>query len=313
MSRHSKIPTMTHSAIRDNPRTLLRYYVFLLGSLVCIWAVSWPIIKIAVKEVPPIWLGFLRYTIAASLMFAAVAITRNMVMPLKSDWPLIVVSGSLQMAAYAALTGLALVALPPGRASVLAFSTPIWVVPLGAWLLSERMSPRNLVGVAFGMLGIAAIASPVLLQARVDEAIAYLALVLASMCWALSIVFVRRHRFTASTFALAPWQMLISSLLLLPFALLFEGSLPAPGPTGFLALAFLGPVSTGFAYWAVVETGRYFRAGTMSVALLATPSLGIVISAVTLGEAIDHVLIAGVVMVACGIWMASIARKDSNS
>ena len=51
------------------------------------------------------------------------------------------------MAAYSALTALALTILPPGRASVLAFSTPIWVVPLAAWRLQERAPRAALFGV----------------------------------------------------------------------------------------------------------------------------------------------------------------------
>jgi drug/metabolite transporter (DMT)-like permease len=39
----------------------------------------------------------------------------------------------------------------------------------------------------------------------------------------------------------------------------------------------------------------------MSMALLATPSLGILISALTLGEAVGASLIAGVVLIGLGI------------
>lgn len=281
--------------------------VLLLCSLVLVWAASWPLIKIGVSEVPPIWFAFHRYWIATVLVFCVLALRRGVAVPVKSDRPLIFVSGGLQMAAYAALMGIALVTLPPGRASVLAFSTPIWVVPLAAWWLTERVSALNLLGVAVGILGVATIASPALRLDQNSQLYAYFALVLASMSWAFSIVFVRRHRFSSSAFALAPWQMLVSSVLLLPCALLIEGPPPALGRTGIMTLAFVGPISTGFAYWAVVEAGRYFRASTMSVALLATPSLGILISAATLGETIDSLLIAGVAMVACGIWLASIA------
>jgi len=191
----------------------------LLALLILTWAVSWPVIKIGVREMPPLWFGVLRYAIATLCVFLVTSTAhRFFTTPPKADWPLILVSASLQMAAYSALTAVALVALPPGRASVLAFSTPIWVVSLAAWWLSERISAPAVLGVIVGLGGVFAIASPSLALDH-HHLLAYLLLMCASAAWAISIVFVRHHGFTASALALAPWQMLVAVALLLPLAL----------------------------------------------------------------------------------------------
>ncbi|WP_212419632.1 DMT family transporter [Bradyrhizobium sp. AUGA SZCCT0283] len=278
---------------------------WLLIFLILIWAISWPVIKVGVTAVPAIWFGCLRYMIAAFCLFALVALRRQLAFPSRSDWSLIAVSGALQMAAYSALTGLALTILPPGRASVLAFSTPIWVVPLAAWWLHERISQLAMFGVAVGLSGVFVIAAPSLHVEGKDQIAAYGMLMGAAAAWAISIVFVRSHRFAATTLALAPWQMLVAAALLLPLALGIEGSPPPIGASGAASLAYVGPIATAFAYWAVVEVGRHFQAGTISMALLATPSLGILISALTLGEAVGASLIAGVVLIAAGIRLAT--------
>jgi drug/metabolite transporter (DMT)-like permease len=44
-------------------------------------------------------------------------------------------------------------------------------------------------------------------------------LISAAAFWAISIVFVRSHRFVSTALALAPWQMLVAAALLLPLAL----------------------------------------------------------------------------------------------
>jgi drug/metabolite transporter (DMT)-like permease len=273
--------------------------------LVLTWAVSWPVIKIGVGHVPPIWFGCFRYAIAASCLFALVAVRGALIWPPRSDWPLVFVSGTLQMAAYSALTGLALTVLPPGRASVLAFSTPVWVVPLAGWWLRERISTRAVFGVGAGLLGVLAIAAPSVFRHGTGQVWAYAVLLGAAGAWAISIVFVRSHRFTATTLALAPWQMLVATVLLLPVALVVEGAPPAMGAGGAASLAYVGPVATAFAYWAVVETGRHFKASTMSMALLASPSLGILISALVLGEPVGASLIAGVALTGAGIRLAT--------
>ncbi len=277
-----------------------RRHRVLLVLLISSWAISWPLVKVGVAAVPPIWYACFRYTIAATCLFAFVAARHEVTLPSRADWPLIAVSGVLQMAAYSALTALALTVLPPGRASVLAFSTPIWVVPLAAWWLCERVSRTALIGTGLGLLGVLAIAAPAFHADR-KQVFAYAMLPGAAVCWAISIVAVRAHRFKATALALAPWQMLLAATLLLPVALAVEGAPHSVGPNGAASLAFVGPVSTAFAYWAVVEAGRHFRAAVLSMALLAAPTLGILISALVLGESIGASLIAGLLLIAVGI------------
>jgi drug/metabolite transporter (DMT)-like permease len=281
----------------------------LLTLLILSWATSWPLIKIGVATVPPIWYACLRYGIAALCLFGLVAARHEAALPPRADWPLVAISGVFQMAAYSALTAFALTVLPPGRASVLAFSTPIWVVPLAAWWLHERTSPAALLGTGLGLLGVLAIAAPALHPDGGGHVFAYAMLLGAAVSWAFSIVAVRAHRFTATALALAPWQTLVAACLLLPIALAVEGA-PRPfGLSGAASLAFVGPVATAFAYWAVVETGRHFTAGTLSMALLATPPVGILLSALTLGETVEPLLIGGAVLIAAGIRLSVRSAK----
>lgn len=277
----------------------------LLGLLVVIWAVSWPVIKIGVATVSPIWYACLRYLIATSCLFALVAVRGELVVPSRSDWRLVAVSGVFQMGAYSALTALALTILPPGRASVLAFSTPLWVVPLAAWWLREPVSRRSRYGVGFGLLGVLVIASPALQQHGDGQFASYAMLMSAAAAWAISIVFVRAHRFDASPLALAPWQSLVAVLLLAPLAAVIEGAPRSFDWRGVASLAYVGPVATAFAYWAIVEVGRELRASTISMALLATPSLGLLISTLTLGERVTGSLATGVLLVGAGIRLAT--------
>ena len=288
-----------------------RRHQLLLAVLVLIWAISWPVIKIGVATVPAIWFGCYRYLIAAVCLFGFLAARQELAVPSRSDWKLVAVSGVLQMGGFSALTGLALTVLPPGRASVVAFSTPLWVVPLAAWRLDERISKGAMLGVAIGLLGVVVIAAPALQRGGHGQAPAYAMLLGASAAWAISIVFVRGHRFDASPLALAPWQMLVAAVLLLPLALVVEGRPHAIDARGIAALSYVGPLATAFAYWAVVEVGRKFRASTISMALLATPSLGLVISALTLGETVSASLAGGVILIAAGIRLATMRSASA--
>ena len=277
----------------------------LLALLILTWAISWPVIKLGVASMPPLWYAFLRYAIATAVLFALVAARGELVWPSRRDWRLILVSGTLQMAAYSALTGSALTVLPPGRASILAFSTPIWVAPLAAWWLRESMSRATLAGVGFGLLGVLVIAAPSLLAGGLEHAGAYAMLIGAALAWAVTIVYVRSHRFASSPLALAPWQMALAAVQLWAAAAGLEGVPGRIDRTAALSLGFVGPVATAFAYWAVVEAGRHVRASTMATALLAAPVLGLFISAATLAESIDAALLAGAALIGAGIRLAT--------
>jgi drug/metabolite transporter (DMT)-like permease len=68
-----------------------------------------------------------------------------------------------------------------------------------------------------------------------------------------------------------------------------------------VSLAYVGPIATAFAYWAVVEIGRYVPDTTFSVTLLAVPSVGLLISALTFHEAVNASLIVGVGLIGAAV------------
>jgi drug/metabolite transporter (DMT)-like permease len=209
--------------------------------------------EIGVATVPPIWFACFRNAIAAFCLFAFLLVRHEVAFPPRPDWPLVAVSGVLQMAAYSALTALALTTIPPGRASVLAFSTPIWVVPLAAWRLRERATHAARVGVGLGLLGVLAIAVS-LRSCRASGAGPCIRDALGRRRCLGSL---DRHRSRASihgsTLALAPWQIAFAACLLLPMAIIVDC---APHPieaNGAAALVYVALIATAFAYWAVVK------------------------------------------------------------
>lgn len=290
-----------------------RQSLWLLGLLVVVWGASWPVIKMGVATVPPVWFACLRYVVATACLVPIVAARGELRLPSSADCKLILVSGMLQMAAYSALTAVALSHLPAGRSSVLAFSTPLWVALLAVLWLREPMPWLKTVGVGAGMTGVLTIASPGVRSAAPVTLLPYLLLIAAAAGWAVSIVFVRTHRFDASPFSLAPWQTFVAALLLLPCALGMDGAFPPLSRVGLVSLAYVGPVATAFAYWAVVEVGRHVGATTISMSLLAVPALGVMISTLAFRETIDISLGLGVALVTIGVVLVTTNNRRRDS
>jgi len=127
-------------------------------------------------------------------------------------------------------------------------------------------------------------------------------IMLAALCWAANIIYVRAHRWISSPFQLAFWQVALACAVLSATALAVDG-VPHVAWTARLAglLLFSGIVCTALAYWAMSVANRSLPAVTTSLGLLATPALGILSGGVLLGEPLEPSLLVALVLLLGGI------------
>lgn len=275
--------------------------LILLSMVTLIWGCNWPIMKTALTEIPAFWFVVYRFILGGACITLLVALRGGLKVPDRRDWPLVVGSGLMQMAAYSIFIVLGLKELPAGRAALLAYTTPVWVIPLARLYLKETITPARALAVAMGVGGILVLIWP---QGTLDlgQLGAYGLMALSALTWALSIVQVRGHKFVGSALDLAPWQMLIALIVLTPLAFFMHGA-PRFDFSGqaYAAMAYIGPLATAFAFWALVAGGRLVPANVMSVAMLAAPMIGLILSISFMGEAVTLPLIIGVVMIAVSL------------
>ena len=152
------------------------------------------------------------------------------------------------MAGFLALVDLALMTVPAGRSAILAYTTPLWVLPGAIFILGERISAAKALALLLGLAGVAIMFNPVAFDWSNGRAIAGNAYLLAGAAlWAIAIIHVRKHRWVGSPLTLAPWQMLTGLVPLTILAWLTEGPPPPiSSPAGAILLAlYSGPLVTG--------------------------------------------------------------------
>ena len=122
------------------------------------------------------------------------------------------------MGVFSALVALGLQFVPVGRSIVLGYTMPLWVAP-AAWLFFERTDDalaarRDRPGGAGA--GLAAMFNPLAFDWSNHNALIGngLGLLLAALCWAANILYVRAHRWISTPFQLVFWQALLATLLL---------------------------------------------------------------------------------------------------
>jgi len=274
----------------------------LLVGVVILWGANWPVMKVGVAAMPPVWFATARMVLGSASLFALLAVLGRLKLPTRRDLPVVFTVGALQMGAFLALVNVALLHVGAGRSAILAYTTPLWVTPAAIVLLGERPSAFKIAGLALGFAGVAALFNPAGFDWS-DPAILIgnAMLLAAALSWSIAILHVRSHRWDSSPLQLAPWQMLLAVPPLAILSALTEDWSQIQW-SGSLAvvLAYNGPLATAFCFWAVVSVTRALPAITTSLSLLAVPVTGVAASALFLGEPLTATLLAGLVLILGG-------------
>jgi drug/metabolite transporter (DMT)-like permease len=277
--------------------------VLFLVTVVIAWGLTWPVNKLMLLSMPPVWAVALRSALAALGSFGLALALGRLARPRREDVPVLLSITLCHMVGFTLLTTFGLTVVPAGRSVVLAYTTPLWVTPGAALFLGERLTTRRTVGVLIGLLGLATLFNPFDFDwTSRDAVLGNAAIVAGALLWAGAILHTRGHDWRSTPFELLPWQLLLAAVILLPLALAVEG---APGwtwtPTLAGLLVYAGLPGSALPYWAVAMAGRRLPAFTISLGLLATPVLSVIVSTLWLHEPLTASLVIAIALILGGI------------
>jgi drug/metabolite transporter (DMT)-like permease len=293
---------------RSAPLTRSQAYG-LLALVVFVWGANWPAMKVGLGHITPFWFACARFWLGSLCLFGFLAATGRLAWPTRRDLPVLLSVVLSQMAIFQPMVNFGLSHVAAGRAAVLVYTTPLWVVPGAMLFLGEKIGPLKWGGVGLGLLGVAVLFNPLGLDwSNRDVLTGSLLLMAAAMIWGISVLHIRGHRWHLSPLQLTPWQLLLAAVLVTPVAMIVEGdaepdwSLPLIG-----VLIYNGPIATAFAFWAATSISRALPAVTSSLSFLAVPAMGILLSALSLGEVPDLTLLGGFGLILAGVLLVNLA------
>lgn len=292
--------------MRQQPASTRTAYA-MLAVVVVAWGFMWTVNKLLLGHLTPLWATASRTIAGAAVLLVIALCMRRLVWPVKGDLPAILSVSLLHMGAFAILANIGLQYVPAGRSVVLAYTTPLWVVPAARVFLNERITRLRLAGLVVGLGGLMTIFNPASFDWQDKQAMFGNTLILlGSMCWAANIVYIRSHKWITPPFELTVWQALLASVLLTLIAFAWEGT-PHIIWTFELAglLTYAGVIGTAIAYWAMVTVNRALPAAATSLGLLAVPVVGLVISTIVLREPLDPALMTGTALIVAGIMLGN--------
>lgn len=271
----------------------------------------WPVSKTALEFMPPFWYAAIRIAIGATILFGILLATGKLRLPTRHDIPLVFSVGIFMMAIYTLLMHIALLYVEAGRAALLGYTTPIWVLPAAYFVLKERPSRRRLLGLVVAVAGLVVLFNPGSFDwTDRDVVIGNLMLLGCGLSWSVSIIHIRKHKPVRTPFQLAPFQLSLAAVLIAIMALVFD---PLPVWTGEAVqigvFAYGGIMGTAVAMLSVTTAIRYLPTVVSTVGLLGVPVFALSLSVLLLGETLTVDLAAGLVLILAGIGLVSVPDR----
>ncbi|CAH0251698.1 DMT family transporter [Roseomonas sp. CECT 9278] len=278
-----------------------------LITISALWGAAFPLIRYLAAHMPPFAVAGVRGVLAAAAVFAFLWFRRELGRLPRSVLVTALVLGVLSGVIPNTLIPLALQRMEAAPASLVQAAGPLILTLLAGLLLQgERPTPRMLLGIGTGFLGIAlVVGSGGLGGGSLSGALLVLG---ATFSYALSTIWVRRaDRGPAAALALG--QQVVSGVISGSLALSVDGAgaLVQP-PEVWLVAAILAIFATAVPLTLFLSLATRARAADSAMVGYIQPVFSTAIAAAWLGEVPTWHVAAGGVIVLASVWLVTSRR-----
>lgn len=256
----------------------------MLAVLCVVWGATWPIMRIALNEVPPFTMRTISVFVGGVMLFVICAIKRRSLhIPGAKGWAHVTIAAMLNVASFSVFSTFAQLSAATSRVAILSYTMPIWAVVLAWIFLRERPTGMQPVAIGLCAAGLAVLIYPL---AETKIPVGILLALATGVSWAAGTVYLKWARLQADPMAIATWQVAISFVVIAACMLIFEGGpqLQAAHADGLVATVATGVLGTGTAYGLWFSIMRRLPAMTASLGVLGSPVIGVIASVLILGE-----------------------------
>jgi drug/metabolite transporter (DMT)-like permease len=280
-----------------------RKALLLFAATSVIWGSSFLFIRVAVEHLPPSAVVFGRTVLGAAFL-VPLAVRARAFRGLRQVIVPITVVTVLDMAAPTFLTAWGEQHISSSVAGILTATDPLFTAVLALWLIrSEVPGRKRLAGLIIGFAGVIALLG-IDFRGSAVELLAAGAVLLGALGYAAAALVYRRWLPDVPAIGVTALMTALSSLAFLAPAAV---NLPrqVPPASSILALATLGVINTGVAYWLFYLLIDQAGAATASVITYVMPVVALVLGVGLLGEQLTIGAIAGLILIGLGAWLAT--------
>ncbi|QIG91360.1 MULTISPECIES: DMT family transporter [unclassified Bradyrhizobium] len=266
-----------------------------------------------VGAIDPLAIGSFRFGIGV-LLLLPLALLQRRSWPPRRDWPGVAGLGLLFFAAFPILFNASLISTTAARGALALSTLPLLTMLVGAALGAEPLTARKTTGVLVTILGVSLALLSGLATAPMGAWRGDLLMVAAALCMALYSIwskpFIRRSGpIPFTTFAMAAGAAVLITASLVRGSFAPVADFGAPQWFGAIYLGAFGAALTFYLWAFALERTTPTR---VAISVTVNPIAASLVGAVLLGEPLSWNLMAGIVTVFAGIWIATTQPQQAH-
>lgn len=268
------------------------------------WGVPYLFIKVAVDGgLPPIFLSFVRVALAAAILLP-LALHRGALRGLRTKLKPLTLFAFTEIVLPFPLIAYGEQHVSSSLAAIIIAALPLTIAILAIWVdAEERVYGARLAGLFVGLGGVMLLFG-VDVSGSTDELVGALAILLATVGYAIGPLVIKRHLSTGDPTGPVAVSFLLAAIMLAPAAAV---NVPSATPDGdaLVALVVLGIVCSALAFilWftLIAEIGP----SRASVITYVNPAVAVALGVTILDESLTATAVAGMLLILAGSWLST--------
>jgi drug/metabolite transporter (DMT)-like permease len=292
------------------PKSKLIPYLEAIFAVV-VWGGTFIATKIALREVSPATIVWLRFGMGVIILGAAVFARKQFAWPEKNEWLYLALLGFLGVTFHQWLQATGLQTAKATTTAWIVASTPVFIAILGWLALKEKLTwiqTSGIIAAACGVLLIVSKGNVVALFAGEEGTFGDLLILISSVNWAVYTILSRRELARHPAARMMFFVMLLGWLFTNIWIFGFGPGLSEIGKltaNGWGAVLVLGIFGSGLAYIAFYDALQAIPASQLGAFFNIEPLVTATLASVMIGERITLISLIGGAIIIFGVWLVN--------
>jgi drug/metabolite transporter (DMT)-like permease len=280
------------------------------GFAATVWGASFIATKVALLDISPITIVWLRFAMGVVVLGLSVAMRKQFSIPKRNEWGYFALLGFLGITFHQWLQSNGLKTSEAGTTAWIVATTPVFMALLGWIVLREALNFLKTAGILLAFLGVLLVVSDGnLASISIGRfgAPGDVLILISSVNWAVFSALSRRGLKTYSASLMIFYVMALGWLFTTGLFIIGGNypEIPALSLNGWWAVAFLGIFCSGLAYIAWYDALQALSTAGTGVFLYIEPLIAMVVAFFVLGEPITVASLIGGGIILFGVWLVN--------
>jgi drug/metabolite transporter (DMT)-like permease len=270
------------------------------------WGLNWPVAKFLLSELPPFSMRALCCALAMLFAFAIAIVRGDSLRVPRAQWSRLLMFSTFNFWGFTIFTTLSLAWLRASEAVIVTYTLPIWAALIAWPLLGERPTLLAILALVLGMSGVALLVGIDPSDAGWGKLPGVAMGLVSALLFALGTVVGKKRPFTVPLVPAIAWQLAISLVPIGALALTERRDWSLVTPLGWVAVLFVSALPMALAYVTWFRALRLLPAATAATGVLISPVVGVIASALLLGDPLGPRQVAALGLTLTGVGLAAL-------